>query len=177
MSGRTTLQLSEKRYAVLVGAAVVVLTTTVPYLTLLNVFLFAGIFLAGTIALTSAILRYQVPLSYNEAFFTGLLAGLLGGVLAEGVAWLLIAFAGYRPGTESLSLVVDWVVQMAEGNPELQGQVAALLEAERLALAPVTPTLPGILASMAFSSAFYGPLAGLGALYAVFRLKRKASRG
>jgi len=63
----------EKSSTVLIGVAIVLVTTTVPYLTMLNVFLFSGIFLAGLFALTVSIMRYQVRLSYNEAFVLGFL--------------------------------------------------------------------------------------------------------
>ena len=54
------LPLKGKLYSVVLGAAIIVLTTTIPYLTLLNVFLFAGIFLAGTVALHQTIMRFLV---------------------------------------------------------------------------------------------------------------------
>jgi len=174
---RTLLPLDGKLYTVLLGAAIIILTTTVPYLTMVNVFLFAGIFLAGTIALHQTILRFQVRLSYREAFFLGCGAGLAGGILSEAVTFMLMEFFNYRPGTESLALVVDWVTEMAKGKPELQEQVKALVMAEKLALAPVSLSFTDILMNMLFSGAFYAPLAGLGGAYAVLRLKRSARRG
>lgn len=170
------LPLSGKLYTVLVGAAVIILTTTVPYLTMVNVFLFAGIFLAGTVALNQTILRFQVRLSYREAFFLGCGAGLVGGVLSEGVTFILMELFNYRPGTESLALVVDWVTDMAKGRPELQQQVQALVAAEKLALAPVSLSVTDILMNMLFSGAFYAPITGLGGAFAVLRLKRRARR-
>ncbi len=170
------LPLSGKLYTVLVGAAVIILTTTVPYLTMVNVFLFAGIFLAGTVALNQTILRFQVRLSYREAFFLGCGAGLAGGVLSEGVTFILMELFNYRPGTESLALVVDWVTDLAKGKPELQQQVQALVAAEKLALAPVSLSVTDILMNMLFSGAFYAPIAGLGGAFAVLRLKRRARR-
>ncbi|MDT9545970.1 MAG: hypothetical protein HQ516_01525 [Chlorobium sp.] len=166
----------EKLSTVLIGAVIVLVTTTVPYLTMLNVFLFSGIFLAGFAALTLSIMRYQIRLSYNEAFVLGFFAGVLGGILSEGAAWLLMEYAGFRPGTESLALVIGWVLEMARDKPELQTQVQALLEAEKLALAPLSLSWRDILASMLFSAAFYAPIAGFGGMLAVFRLKRKARR-
>ncbi len=61
------LPFSGKLFAVLLGASIIIVSTTVPYLTLLNVFLFAGIFLAGTVALHQTIMRFQVRLTYNQA--------------------------------------------------------------------------------------------------------------
>ncbi|NTU44838.1 MAG: hypothetical protein HGA99_04845 [Chlorobiaceae bacterium] len=175
-STQSALSFSGKLYTVLLGAAIILLTTTVPYLTLLNVFLFAGVFLAGTIALNHAILRFQVRLPYSEAFFLGCVAGMAGGVLSESVTFLLMQQFNYRPGAESLSLIIDWALEMAKGKPELQDQVQALVTAEKLALAPVKLSFRELLMNMAFSGAFYAPMTGLGAAYAVLRLKRKARK-
>jgi len=82
----------------------------------------------------------------------------------------------YRPGTESLALVIGWALEMAKGRPEVQQQVQALVAAEKLALVPVKLSLVDILMNMAFSGAFYAPIAGLGGAFAVLRLKRKAAR-
>ncbi|KZK73493.1 MAG: hypothetical protein A3K90_01825 [Pelodictyon luteolum] len=166
----------EKLFAVMLTASIVVLTTTVPYLTLVNVFLFAGIFIAGSVALNRSILRFQVRLPYNEAFILAFFGGAVGGILSEAVSWVLMETLSYRPGTESLSLVISWVLEMARDRPELNQQVQALLEAEKLALAPLTLSLTDILQSMLFSAAFYAPIAGFGGMWAVFRLKRKAAR-
>ncbi|NTW70301.1 MAG: hypothetical protein HGB23_10745 [Chlorobiaceae bacterium] len=176
-STQPTLSFPEKIYTVLLGAVIILLTTTVPYLTLLNVFLFAGIFLAGTIALNHSILRFQVRLEYSAAFFLGCVAGIAGGVLSESAAFILMQQFNYRPGAESLSLIIDWALEMAKGKPELQDQVQALVAAEKLALAPVNLSFREMLMNMAFSGAFYAPMTGLGAAYAVRRLKRKARKG
>ena len=173
---QSPLPFKGKLYTVLLGSAIILLSTTVPYLTLLNVFLFAGIFLAGTVALHQTIMRYQVRLTYNQAFALGCLTGLVGGVLSEGVTTLLMELFNYRPGTESLALVIDWALEMAKGRPEVQQQVQALVAAEKLALAPVKLTFVDILLNTLFSGAFYAPITGLGGAFAVLRLKRKAAR-
>ncbi len=174
---QSLLPFKGKLLRVLLGAAIILLTTIVPYLTLVNVFLFAGIFLAGVISLHQTILRFQVRLTYRDAFLLGCVAGMAGGVVSEGVTFLLIEFFKYRPGTESLALVIDWLLEMAKGKPELQEQVQALVAAEKLALAPVSISFTDILMNMLFSGAFYAPIAGLGGAFAVLRLKRKAARG
>ena len=171
------LPVEGKLYAVLLGAALILLTTTVPYLTLLNVFLFAGVFLAGVVALHQTIIRFQVKLTFREAFVLGCMAGFAGGVVSEVITFFLMTFLHYRPGTESLSLIVDWALDMAKKQPELQDQVQALVAAEKMALAPVSLTFTELLMNMAFSGIFYAPIAGLGGAYAVRRLKRQASRG
>ena len=173
---QSTLPFKGKLFSVLLGAAIIILTSTIPYLTLLNVFLFAGIFLAGTVALHQTIMRFQVRLTYNQAFAYGCLAGLVGGVVSEGITFALMELLNYRPGTESLALVIDWALEMAKGRPEVQQQVQALVAAEKLALVPVKLSFVEILMNMAFSGAFYAPIAGLGGAFAVLRLKRKAAR-
>ncbi|MCX6178314.1 MAG: hypothetical protein NT163_02915 [Chlorobiales bacterium] len=174
---QSTLPFKGKLYTVLLGALIIILSTTVPYLTLLNVFLFAGIFLAGTVALHNSIMLFQVRLTYNQAFLLGCVAGLVGGVVSEGITFLLMELFNYRPGTESLALVIDWALEMAKGRPEVQQQVQALVAAEKLALVPVKLSFIDILMNMLFSGAFYAPIAGLGGAFAVLRLKRKAARG
>ncbi|MFZ4525490.1 MAG: DUF4199 domain-containing protein [Chlorobium sp.] len=174
---QSLLPVEGKLYAVLLGAIIIILTTTVPYLTLVNVFLFVGIFIAGVISLHQTIMRFQVKLTFREAFALGCMAGFMGGVLSEVVTFLLMEFVHYRPGTESLALVIDWALEMAKGRPELQGQVQALVAAEKLALAPVSLSFTDILMNMAFSGAFYAPITGLGGAYAVRRLKRQAAKG
>ena len=176
-SVQSLLPVEGKLYAVLLGALIVILTTTVPYLTLVNVFLFVGIFLAGLISLHNTILRFQVTLTFREAFALGCMAGFMGGVLSEVVTFFLMEFLHYRPGTESLALVIDWALEMAKGRPELQKQVQALVAAEKLAIAPVSLSFTDILMNMAFSGVFYAPIAGLGGAYAVRRLKRQAAKG
>jgi hypothetical protein len=174
---QSTLPFKGKLYTILLGASIIILSTTVPYLTLLNVFLFAGIFFAGTVALHNSIMRFQVRLTYNQAFILGCFAGLVGGVVSEGITFLLMELFNYRPGTESLALVIDWALEMAKGRPDVQQQVQALVAAEKLALVPVKLSFIDILMNMLFSGAFYAPIAGLGGAFAVLRLKRKAVRG
>ncbi len=176
-SVQSLLPVEGKLYAVLLGAVIIILTTTVPYLTMVNVFLFVGIFLAGVISLHHTIMRFQVTLTFREAFALGCMAGFMGGVLSEVVTFFLMEFLHYRPGTESLALVIDWALEMAKGRPELQQQVQTLVAAEKLALAPVSFSFTDSLMNMAFSGVFYAPIAGLGGAYAVRRLKRQAARG
>lgn len=163
-------------HAVLVGAAIILLTTTVPYLTILNIFLFSGIFIAGAVALHYTILRFQVRLPYSEAYLTGCLAGLAGGALSELAGFLFMEFFNYRPGSESISLMIGWMLDMAKGKPGLQEQVQQLVEAEKLALAPVNLTFADLLVNMGVSGVMYGLIAGIGGAFAVYRLKRLAAR-
>ena len=171
------LPVSGKRYAVLLGAAIILLTTTLPYLTLLNILLPVGIFVAGAVALHQTIMRFQVRLPYSEAFVLGCITGLAGGIVSVVVSFLLIQFFNYTPGVESFSLVIDWMLDTAKGKPELQDQVRMLLEARKLVLAPVRLTLTDLLMNMVVFGGFYALIAGLGGSYAVLRLKRKARRG
>ncbi|MEI8031974.1 MAG: hypothetical protein WCH05_01310 [Chlorobiaceae bacterium] len=172
----SSLSFSAKRYTVLTGAILILLTTTVPYLTLLNLFLFAGVFISGTLALNHSILRFQVRLAFSEAFLLGCFAGMVGGMLSEGAGYLLMEFFHYRPGAESLSLVIKWALDMARERPELHEQVQTLVAAEKMALSPVRLSFADLLMNMVFSGAIYAPIAGLGGSFAVLRLKRRATR-
>jgi hypothetical protein len=171
------LPFAGKRYAVLLGVAIILLTTTVPYLTLLNILLPVGIFVAGAVALHQTIMRFQVRLPYSEAFALGSMTGLAGGVLSVVVSFLLIEFFNYTPGVESFVLVIDWMLDVAKGKPELQDQVRTLVEAKKLVLAPVQLTLTDLLMNMVVFGAFYALIAGFGGSWAVLRLKRRARRG
>ncbi len=171
------LPIEGKVYALVVGALIIIITTTVPYLTLLNVFLFAGIFLAGAVSLHQTILRFQVKLTFREAFMLGAMAGFAGGALSEVITYFLMTLLHYRPGTESLSLIVDLVLEMAKDQPELAEQAQALVTAEKLALEPLSLSFKDVLISMLFSGSFYAPIAGLGGAWAVRRLKRQAAKG
>ncbi len=171
------LPFAGKRYAVLLGVAIILLMTTVPYLTLLNILLPVGIFVAGAVALHQTIMRFQVRLPYSEAFALGSMTGLAGGVLSVVVSFLLIEFFNYTPGVESFVLVIDWMLDVAKGKPELQDQVRTLVEAKKLVLAPVQLTLTDLLMNMVVFGAFYALIAGFGGSWAVLRLKRRARRG
>jgi len=174
---QTVLPFTGKRYAVLLGAAIILLTTTVPYLTMLNIILPVGIFLAGTVALHQTILRFQARLTYKEAFFLGCSTGLAGGAVSVVISFLLVQYFHYTPGMESFLLVIDWMLDTAKGKPELKEQVRALLEARKIVLAPVRLSFTDLLMNIVVFGGFYALIAGIGGSYAVLRLKRQAARG
>jgi len=66
---------------------------------------------------------------------------------------------------------------MAAGKPELTEQLRVLTEMEALALAPVSLTPADLFTGILFAAVFYAPIAGLGGLFTVFRLKRQAAKG
>lgn len=171
------LPLSGKLKATAFGALLIAVTVTLPYLTLLNAFFFSGVFISGMTAIYYAVISNQVRLSYNEAFVLGSFSGIAGGVFSETLSYLLIGLVGYRPGMEGLKLMVDWARDMAAGKPELAEQLRVLTEMEALALAPVSLTPIDLLTGILFASIFYAPIAGLGGVFTVFRLKRQAAKG
>ena len=170
------LPFAGKRFSVLLGAAIILVTTTMPYLTLLNILLPVGIFVAGAVALHQTIMRFQVRLPYSEAFVLGSITGLVGGILSVALSFLLIRFINYTPGMESFLLMIDWMLDVAKGKPELQEQMQALVEAKKLVLAPAELTFTDLLMNMVVFGSFYALIAGLGGSWAVLRLKRKARR-
>jgi hypothetical protein len=155
---------------VLIGSVLIVLTTTLPYITLINAFLFAGIVFGGAVAVYYYIIRNQVRLSYGAAFVLGALSGIGGGMLSVFVSYLLLEFFDYRPGLESLKLLADWGSSVA---PEQSGTFKQLMQR---VMEPVEITVADLLVSMVFSGLFYAPLAGLGGRLAVFLLKRQARK-
>lgn len=159
-----------KTTAIALGAALLLLTTTVPYLALINAFLFAGIILSGSAAAWFYIMRHQVRLSYSESFVLGGISGFFGGALSVLAGFLLESWFGYVPGLESLKLLVDWATRMDAGDAETFRQMLALVSA------PKEISLTDLIISMLFTGIFYAPFSGLGGRLTVFVLKRKAKK-
>ncbi len=171
------LPFAGKLYAVLLGAVLMLLTTTVPYLLLLNGFLFAGIFLAGVVALHKTIMRFQVALTFRQAFVLGCMAGFAGGLLSVLVSFFLLEFFHYRPETQTIVSVTDWALEVAKGRPDMLEQLQQLVALKKQALEPVSLNFADLLMNIIVVWTFYAPMAGLGGAYAVRRLKRQAARG
>jgi hypothetical protein len=156
--------------AVLGGAVLLVLTTTLPYLTLINAFLFAGIIASGSAAAWYYIMHHQVRLESGEAFVLGAMSGLFGGALSVLAAYLLETQFGYIPGLDSLKLLVAWASRMApEEAPTFQQMLALVTEPKEISLSDLV--MSTILTGM-----FYAPFAGLGGRLTVFVLKRQARK-
>jgi hypothetical protein len=162
---------SGRAVAVALGAVLMLLTTTVPYLTLVNAFLFSGIIFSGGAAAWLYIIRNQVRLTYGQAFALGAMSGLVGGALSVGVEYLLLTLFDYRPGIESLRLLVEWGSRMA---PEESATFRQLLE---MATAPVKINVTELVITMLLTGAIYAPFAGIGGRIAVLILKWQAKRG
>jgi len=159
-----------KNTAIALGAALLLLTTTVPYLTLINAFLFAGIIMSGAAAAWFYIMRHQVRLSYPESFVLGAVSGFFGGALSVLAGFLLERWFGYVPGLESLKLLADWASSIDSGDAETIRQMLALVSA------PKEISLADLIISMLFTGIFYAPFSGLGGRLTVFVLKRKAKK-
>lgn len=156
--------------ALLGGAVLLVLTTTLPYLTLINAFLFAGIIIAGAVAAWYYIMRNQIRLESGEAFVLGAMSGFIGGALSVLVAYLLERWFGYIPGLESLRLLVAWATSLA---PEDAATFQQMLSS---VTAPKEIALSDLLVSMVLTGMFYAPFSGLGGRVTVFFLKRQARK-
>jgi hypothetical protein len=153
------------------GAALLVLTTTVPYLTLVNAFLFSGIVFSGAVASYIYIIRHQIRLSYSEAFVLGAMSGFIGGALSVLAGFLLEKLFGYRPGVESIRLLVEWGSRVAPEEAATFRQMLATVTA------PIEISLTDLVVSMLFTAMFYAPFSGLGGRLTVLILKRQAQRG
>jgi hypothetical protein len=156
--------------AVLIGSVLLLLSTTVPYLTIVNAFLFAGIIFSGAFAVYYYIMHNQVRLSYGQAFAMGAFSGLAGGALSVVAGYILITAFGYRPGLESLRLLADWGSRV---SPEDAGTFRKLLD---MVSEPVELSVTDLIVSVLFTGMFYAPFAGLGGRLTVFILKRQARR-
>lgn len=121
-------------------------------------------------------ITFQARLSYNDAFLLGSLCGIAGGMFSETTGYILVELAGYRPGLESLKLLVGWTRDMFAGKPQLAEQLRELSEIEAFVFEPVRLTLADLFTGMLQSAIFYAAIAGLGGMFTVFRLKRQAAR-
>ncbi|NTU54612.1 MAG: hypothetical protein HGA97_13185, partial [Chlorobiaceae bacterium] len=159
-----------KTPALAVGAVLLVMTTTLPYLTLINAVLFAGIITSGSMAVLFYILSNQIRITYSESFVLGAMSGFVGGIASVLAGYVLEKWFGYLPGLESLQLLVEWGSRMVPEEAETFQQMLAVVTAQK------EISLTDLLLSMIFSGMFYAPFAGLGGRLTVFFLKRQARK-
>ena len=160
----------EKIRALTIGGLLILLTTTFPYLTLINALFFAGILFSGVVAAYYYIVKCQVRLSMSEAFVFASLAGIAGSVLSVTTGYILITVFNYRPGIEGLLLLIEWLKGMSPEQDAFLNQVKEMLQA------PVEMTFVDYLISLPITIFIYAPIAGLGGIIVVWRLKRQAAR-
>ncbi len=158
----------EKFRAVAIGGLLILLTTTFPYLTLINALFFVGILFSGAVAAYYYIVKCQVRLSMSEAFVFSSLAGIAGSVLSVTAGYILITVFNYRPGIEGLLLLSEWLRGMSPEQDAFLNQVQEMLQA------PIEMTFVDYLISLPITIFIYTPIAGLGGVFAVWRLKRQA---
>ncbi len=161
----------EKFRAIALGGLLILLTTTFPYLTLINALFFAGILVSGTAASYYYIVKCQMRLSMSEAFVFSSFAGIAGSVFSVTAGYILITAFNYRPGIEGLLLLTEWLKGM---SPE---QDAFLNQAKEMLQAPLEMTFVDYLISIPVTIFIYAPIAGLGGVLAVWYLKRQAKKG
>ena len=155
---------------VLLGAVLIVLTTFVPYLNLVNLFPFAGIILSGAAAAWVYIMRHQVPLSYRQAFFLGAQSGFTGGAMILLVIYMLLEKVRNLSEAEFQKLLAEWGGRMATDTTELYRQVMMVVNA------PMEIKVISYLVSMVLIGLLFAPLAGLGSRLTVYLLKRQATK-
>ncbi len=162
---------SEEKFKALgVGALVILVTTTFPYLTLVNALFFAGILFSGAAAAHYYIITCQVRLTLSEAFVFSSLAGIAGSVLSVTAGYILMTVFNYRPGIEGLMLLAEWMKGMSPEQDAVVNQLQEMLQA------PVEMTFADFLVSLAITIFVYAPVSGLGGVITVWRLKRQAAR-
>ena len=161
----------EKFRALAIGGLLILFTTTFPYLTLINALFFVGILFGGGVAAYYYIVKCQIQLSMSEGFVFSSLAGITGSVLSVTAGYILITVFNYRPGIEGLLLLSEWTKGI---SPE---QDAFLNQLQEMLRAPVSMTFVDYLLSLAITVFIYTPIAGLGGVIVVWRLKRQAAKG
>ncbi len=161
----------EKKRALGIGALIILVTTTFPYLTLINALFFLGIMIGGAAAAYYYIVMCQIRLTLSDVFMFSSLAGVAGSVLSAFSGYLLITVFDYRPGIEGLMLLSEW---MKGTSPE---QDAFVKQIQEILQAPVDMTFTEFLISLALTVFIYAPVAGIGGVITVWRLKRQAGKG
>lgn len=160
----------EKLKAIGIGAILVLASTTVPYLLLLNLFFLAGIIISGAVASYYYIVACQERLAMSEAFVFSSLAGMAGSALSVTADYILISEFNYRPGAAEFIAISE---QMKGLSPEQDMRINQLQE---MLQAPVEATFAGFLLSLVITAIIYAPVAGLGGIFTVWRLKRQAGK-
>jgi hypothetical protein len=155
---------------VLLGAVLIVLTTFVPYLNLVNLFPFAGIILSGAFATWVYIIRHQARLSYNEAFMLGAQSGFAGGALLLLVIYLLLEKVRNLSASEFQKVLADWGGRMPADSGDLYSQVMTVVNA------PMGIKALSFLVSLVLIGLIFAPLCGLGSRLTVYLLKQQARR-
>ncbi len=160
----------EKLKAIGIGAIIILASTMVPYLLLLNVFFLAGILIGGAVASYYYIVTCQERLSMSEAFVFSSLSGMVGSALSVIAEYVLITEFNYRPGATEFMTLSE---QMKGLSPEQDMRINQLQE---MLQAPVEMTFTGLLLSLVITAIIYAPVAGLGGVFTVWRLKRQATK-
>lgn len=155
---------------VLLGSVIIVLTTFVPFLNLINIFPFAGIILSGALAAWVYIMRHQIALSYRQAFWLGAEAGFTGGALILVVVYLLLENVRDLSLADFQKLLAEWGGQVPGGAGELYQQIMMVVNA------PVEVKVMSYIVSLVLIGLLFAPLAGLGSRLTVFLLKLQARR-
>lgn len=155
---------------VLLGGVLIVLTTFMPYLNLINVFPFAGIILSGALATWIYIIRHQVPLTYREAFALGVRSGIVGGGGVLLVIYLLLEKVRGLSLNDFQKQLADWSGRMPGDAAELYQQVMTVVNA------PPGVKLLSFMLSLLLLCIIFAPLCGLGSRLTVYLLKLQARR-
>lgn len=160
----------EKFKALSIGALIILVTTTFPYLTLINALFFVGILFSGAAAAYYYIITCQIRFTLSEAFVFSGLAGIAGSFLSVMAGYILITVFNYRPGIEGLMLLSEWMKGMSPEQDAVVNQLQEILQA------PVEMTFVDFLISLTITIFIYAPFAGLGGVITVWLMKRQAAR-
>jgi hypothetical protein len=155
---------------VLLGAVLIVLTTFVPVLNLINLFPFAGVILSGALATWIYIVRHQVPLSYRKAFVLGAQSGFVGSALIMFIIYLMLEKVRNLSMVEFQKLLSEWGGRLPSDSTELYRQVMMVINA------PIEVKAVSYLLSLVLIALVLAPLSGLGARLTVYILKRQARK-
>lgn len=153
-----------------IGALLILATTTVPFLLLINIIPFAGIIISGAVAAWYYIIMCQVRLSPSEAFVFSGITGITGSVLSATAQFVLVELFDFYPGKETAVALLE---HSRTGSPENDSVIDQMLETLD---APLEMSISAFIAAVVVRTIFFAPAAGLGGVMTVWWLKNRAKR-
>jgi hypothetical protein len=151
--------------SILIGAGVIFIISVVPFLNLLNAVCCLGIIGGGFAGAFHYINAYSLTLTGGNGFKLGALAGLLGGLAALVVSFLLQAVFDYQPGTEE---VQQFMLRILGTTPEAKMELEQAFREQRAEGLTVSSMLISTLGTLIL----YPLFAGLGGAIASSAVQR-----
>jgi len=142
--------------SIVLGAAVIMVISLVPYLSLLNSLCCLGIMLGGMTSVYHYTSSYQLSLISGEGFKLGSLAGILGGLATLVISYTAQIVFGYQPGGELLDLMRDFQMEMAQGDPDMIAELESVYKKAKEVEISVPEMIFGTILTVTINAIFSG---------------------